>query len=429
MSLVCVLRFWILIAARLSLGQQQHEHCSRNDAWENSQFVHRHLLQSRFDNESAVLRNGSFLPNMPIPPVKTEPELPDSIGEEKDHPSNSRVQRVMPAGKKSESKKFREGMSRYEHEQKTSPTERAYYQFRKMLVKTLDKRLALIFLIVFIPSWFCILFCVMLIIGQRVADTGRRPNQDLGSGLTPSIPREPARNLPAPLCKQLVSPDTDQCSISVPSLAGLHVSEDALTFDIVSKVGKPIVQVQVRRLPELDGQATVAVEKLELRASKLQNLLGSCELHISHQQVDAQPQVQCLIYNGAGERFATLTELTSEEMATAFTGIAGLLHGGQKLFLLSSFHPSGWSMLIQGNIAERSITVLNKKKGQISVVMPGGNMHFTSAGRATPSEQYYKLRIQPGVDGGSVLIALLAIDRWPGSHEPAERPVSESVLS
>lgn len=411
-----------------------------DDALGTMRIANRLLLQSRFGNVSLDM-SGLLSPQMQVPqlargghsayrPAYAYP--PDDTVKPTRHPSlvpsfpsDSTVQRAMPSGHESRSD-FESAARRsrsdsesdaQERRQGTTPDEA---QLRNVVMRGIREGKLVMFM-VFVPICICMLVCIVSM-GVRDHEAVQSSGQlDLGHGLTPAVRQAPLRFRYPPLCKELQAPERDQCSISVPSLADLPQSQADLVFNIVSKVGKPIVQVKVKRtgangLAAVDGDAPAApssvLERIELMAVKRQKLLGSCELRITRRQADAQPEIQCTIYDGDGDRFASLEQDNPEEMTLLKTE-------GYKSFTLSSNIRPGWNMQIQGDVAKRSLTVLDKNKRQISVTLACDTVQPSNgADYASLALDFYKLRIQPGVDGGAVLAALLAIDRWPGMHEP-----------
>jgi len=247
----------------------------------------------------------------------------------------------------------------------------------------------------------------------------------------------------APLCPELVSPMKNECIIVVPSLAEIPAGQSTYDTNIMSKMGSPIVRITVARVVKLAHQedtgrafksllgssGTQVFERIEMVSWKKQKLLCYCELQAaeasasssgsrssrtsSAQQLrggsedsdsdrsTSSRQFECSIYRHTGELFAVLEEDIEPSPV------------GQQVFILSSANGSGWRLRIQGNVAQRSLTVMDSSGKQIVAVEPSGNLKFTTR---DPTAKYFRLRAQPKVDAGVVLGALLAIDRLPGSH-------------
>lgn len=245
-----------------------------------------------------------------------------------------------------------------------------------------------------------------------------------------------------PLCPELVSPMKNECIIVVPSLAEIPAGQSTYDTNIMSKTGNPIVRITVARIVKLTHEdpaktfksllgssGTQVFERIEMISWKRQKLLCYCELQAaevsdssggsrsSRFSMDQHPRgssedsdsdrstssrhFECSIYRHTGELFAVLEEALEPSPV------------GQQVFILSSANGSGWRLRIQGDVAQRSLTVLDPSGKQIVAVETSDKLKFATRDKTA---KYYQLRAQPKVDAGVVMGALLAIDRIPGSH-------------
>lgn len=263
-----------------------------------------------------------------------------------------------------------------------------------------------------------------------------------------------------PLTEELVSPAKSECSLALPSLSGIKPSAARYECDITSKIGTPIVRVVVTCMADADPESAAGgsrgltgqvVERLELISAKRQNRLGSCELQVAEQSgtSDSGRQLKARIFRHTGDLYALLeevgmpgdaptalsssmtsgppssvsstlagpptTETTSSPPSspTASSTLSGHVPGVYREFLLTSATGAAWKRRICGNVSRRNMSVTDEAGNRIINVERGGSVQNNMDQSVPMAANSYKLRIQPKVDAGVVIAALLAIDRFP----------------
>lgn len=286
-----------------------------------------------------------------------------------------------------------------------------------------------ILVMMLMPAGLCaVMYCVFSII-KTMEDGQSQDGEDaamshptsgnrgltLGEMLQPN--RSPKRAY-EPLCHELLAPPENECIIALPSLNEVNPTPG---FDclIVTKTGTPIVRVSLTRMadgvPDVAGGGSYAVgqtlERISLVAFKRQNALGFCELEVPRAGSGAANAPKCNIYRPTGDLFATLEEETVGVVSSilASSSAAAGRAFGTKCYMLTAAE-SKTRFWIQGNFAERNLVVVSETDNQkpIITVESGEQLQFKKEGG-----DYYRLRVQPKVDAGVVIMALLAIDRLP----------------
>lgn len=229
----------------------------------------------------------------------------------------------------------------------------------------------------------------------------------------------------APLTEELVSPGRSECTIALPSLARIKPSSARNECDIVSKTGNPIVRVVVTCMANTDpegaaggsrGSPGQVVERIELISAKKQNPLGYCEIQVAQQPgaSDSGGRLIARIFQHTGDLFALLEEVSmfGDSPLHAAPG-EGQFPAAKREFTVSSANAAVWQRKICGNVVERLLSVTDEAGERIISVEPGGGgSTHSNIDHAVPSAAHsYKLRIQPKVDAGVIIAALLAIDR------------------
>jgi hypothetical protein len=282
------------------------------------------------------------------------------------------------------------------------------------------------FFMMLLPAGICtIMYCIFTIISMLEdgtahapddsgqANSGREQRLILGEVVQPKS----AQRAYEPLCPELMAPSDSECFIALPSLYDVYPGAGFERL-VVSKTGSPIVRVNLTRMadgvPDVAGGGSYGVpgqilERISLVAFKRQNALGFCELQIPHGDSCTARQMKCHIYRPTGELFATLEE---EAVGVVRSLLAGTSTLGQKCYMLTT-KSTGDRFWIQGDIAQRNLLVVSEKDQQHPIihVESGKQLQFN-----TDDGNYYRLRVKPRVDAGVVIMALLAIDRLPGSH-------------
>jgi hypothetical protein len=173
-------------------------------------------------------------------------------------------------------------------------------------------------------------------------------------------------------------------------------------------------------VPDIAGGGSLGVpgqtlERISLVGFKRQNALGFCELQVPSGGVGAARQLDCKIYRPSGGLFATLEEDASGVVGSLLmpghtSSIVGASTHGVKCWMLTAV-ASGARFWIKGDIVKRNLVVVNEtdKQKVIIHVESGEHLQFKSE-----DTTYYKLRVQPRIDAGVVIMALLALDRMPG---------------
>jgi len=189
--------------------------------------------------------------------------------------------------------------------------------------------------------------------------------------------------------------------------------------NICQKTGTPIVRVTLTRfgdgVPDVAGGGSYGpgqtLERISLVAFKRANALGFCELSVPTGGGSATNQLKCNIYRTTGDLFATVEEEPRGVVSSLLQSSSSSTFGSSSyLVTVVATNSRFW---IRGDIANRNITVVkesDKSKPVISID-PGENLQFKE-----DSSCYYRLRVQPKTDAGVFIMALLAIDRLPGSH-------------
>mmetsp|Transcript_45053 Transcript_45053/g.84213 ORF Transcript_45053/g.84213 Transcript_45053/m.84213 type:complete len:401 (+) Transcript_45053:98-1300(+) len=280
------------------------------------------------------------------------------------------------------------------------------------------------------PSGIClIMYCTFLMIrymedsaseAHDVQET--RPNHGKLESKIPGVLYY------APLTEELVSPARSECSVVLPSLSEIKPSAARCECDIVSKIGTPIVRVVVTCMANADPESAAGgsrgltgqvVERLELISAKRQNLLGTCELQVAEQSGASDGrQLKARIFQHTGDLFALLQEIAMPGDDSQPADGAAPAVGMYREFLLTSATGAAWKRRICGNVMRRRMSVTDEEGNQIINVERGGSFHSESSDQSVPlAANSYKLRIQPKVDAGVVIAALLAIDRFPRSRQ------------
>lgn len=284
-----------------------------------------------------------------------------------------------------------------------------------------------IFIMMLLPAGICavmyLVFHIIRIMEDGPAqswqedDSGGSRRQTLGEMVQPD---NHLKRPYEPLCPELVAPTSNESLIALPSLQDCSPGSSQCERLIVNKKGAPIVRVVLTRMadsvPEGGaggsfGAPGQILERISLIAAQRQNALGFCELQVPQSSSSgAQRQLKCCIYRPTGDLFAAVEEEPVGMVSSLLKTDSTAMPGARTYRVMTA--ATGLRMWIQGSIANRNLTVkeLDKEEPVIRVDA-GEELEFK-----TEANDYYRIRVQPKADAGVIIMALLAIDRLPGSH-------------
>jgi len=228
-----------------------------------------------------------------------------------------------------------------------------------------------------------------------------------------------------PLCPELLAPSDNECFIALPSLVGVNLGASMIERMVVSKTGTPIVRITVTRvsdgMPDVAGGGSHAgsgqsLERISLIAYRRQNALGFCELQVPS---PSQPMT-CCIYRPSGELFATLEEESTGAVSSLLASGSGSGSGallsspsfGAKCFMLTTVSTAA-RFWIRGDFTNRNLAVVSETEQDKAIIKVDSGQQLQFKG---DKDNHYRLRVQPKIDAGVVIMALLAIDRLPSSY-------------
>jgi len=170
-------------------------------------------------------------------------------------------------------------------------------------------------------------------------------------------------------------------------------------------------------MPDVAGGGTQGVtgqtlERISLVAAKRQNALGFCEMLVPNGAVASEQKLKCNIYRPTGDLFAHLEEEPSIGVVSSLLASTPGGHFGGKSYMLTTVS-TGARFWIKGDMASRNLVVVSEKDKQKPIVHveSGEQLQFKKE-----EGNYYRIRVQPKVDAGVVIMALLAMDRLPSSR-------------
>jgi len=299
-----------------------------------------------------------------------------------------------------------------------------------------------IFIMMLLPAGMCtVMYCVFHIIRMMEDEQSSAGDQDSNAAASSRRatlgevmqPQDTSHRSYEPLCPELLAPSGNECVIALPSIHDVSSGTTLVERMIVSKTGSPIVRLTLTRMSDSVaddagggtsyGAAGQIVERLSIIGFKRQNALGFCELQIPPAHSigigPAKQQMKCNIYRPTGDLFATLEEEPTGVVGSllATHGSAGVATYGTKCYMLTTV-ATGTRFWIQGDMTKRNLVVLSEsdKKKPLIYVDSGEQLQFKSE-----ESDYYRIRVQPKVDAGVVIMALLAMDRLSGSQRSGVR--------
>jgi hypothetical protein len=233
-----------------------------------------------------------------------------------------------------------------------------------------------------------------------------------------------------PLCEELKAPE-NECVIALPSILDLSTEESVSERMIVSQTGLPVAKVFLARVHDtvLEGMTNVAahddiIERISIVSDKCRvpgtsstnaasGSLGFCELRLprSGSIVGVLRPLKCFIYQKNGHHFATLEEDLSGKKLGSSLSTRSILPASSSGYYVT-LTASGKCFWIAGDFDNYKVLVM-QGDGQDAIieVEQGESLAFKKA-----ENNYYSVRIQPNVDAGVIVLALLAIDRFRSSR-------------
>lgn len=196
-----------------------------------------------------------------------------------------------------------------------------------------------------------------------------------------------------PLAKEFVSEES-ACMLLLPCLKKVPLSESIGEYSVMLKTGHPIIKAKVQKKQER-GHETCCIT---LVAAKSGSVLGICELKKVTQPGLGSYEAKCRIYQPSNRLFATV-ECTHSKV------VGGVSKSAYKLQIAES----GVCISIEGQVSQHQLSVKSQGQAQLAQVE-------AMEGVGAKEAPYYKVCVQPKVDTGVIILALLALDLFPSSR-------------
>lgn len=197
------------------------------------------------------------------------------------------------------------------------------------------------------------------------------------------------------LCADLVVPNSYDCHLAVPSVKRVGVVSKRFPYEIVDKKAQAILAFALEpgRAEQIGGSGEdLPMERLTVTLPGSSLPLASCEFSLPALGA-AGPQ--CLILDSVGVAYSRL----SEELGGAGGGGAA----GRGQFVLRS----AADQMVQ-------LRVESGGRGQLQFTTGEGVVAATVKENIdNKANDFYWVCVHPGVNVGLIVLALLALDRWP----------------
>lgn len=214
------------------------------------------------------------------------------------------------------------------------------------------------------------------------------------------------------LCPELNVPTGNECIVGMPSLVDSKPGE-VLLKNIVDKGGQPLLYAGVTSAPA-GGEYVFLAKKTRGTSDSPQERqeLAFCE---TGGVVRAQGWLG-KIFSWEGELYAQVREaMADDEVRRSSVGPSGVsprmsMTGPNKSYIIVSAAGPPWELRVQGNFKERKLTIEDGNKQTVAMVSPGYDLGLASAS----AHDFYRLRLGPGANSCTVMLALLTIERLLG---------------
>jgi len=285
-------------------------------------------------------------------------------------------------------------------------------------------KLRSVFIMMLLPAGICtIMYCFFNVISSmeetaaHSANEGREnPRTMLGDEMQRSLGSKRGHE---PLCQELLAPSDNYCVIALPSLVRDNLGASMIERMVLSKTGSPIVRITFAcvsdGMPDVAGGAAgsgQSLERISLISYRRQNALGFCELQFP----SASQPMSCCMYRPSGELFATLAEdstgAVSSLLASGSCALLGAPTFGAKCYMLTTVATAA-RFWIRGDFINHNLEVVSEIEKDKAIIKVDSGQQLKFKGDL---DNHYRLRVQPKVDAGVVIMALLAIDRLPESY-------------